>query len=370
MDPRGKDDFMHPPTHEMSALCSLLKKFLFVIGFFVWLLLFDSVIRLTSGTKPLFYNVIELTIDSDYVIEYFSNRKEAEPQPGQQQPPELELEQLPPPPPPEQIQPKNLYKRKPYTPKRDSGPYVLYMDVKHEDFQLLHPDMKYAQRAKLIAKTYLELEPEELREWEERAAADRSRHTDEMARYVPLPVYDPTGTVYVPSSGHYPTIPPKSKSHLDPKVPRRNASPYLLYHRAKDQEFRLLHPELTNGRRSKLISKTYSELGPEVKEEWQERFAADQARFMEELTWYVPSPGYDNEGNLIDPDLSPEETQEWEERVEAKVARFLDRLALTYDKTGHLVVPWTPASEEEARKPHLVETVLEHDKSDAETSIE
>lgn len=56
---------------------------------------------------------------------------------------------------------------------------------------------------------------------------------------------------------------------------------------------------MTFGQLSKYTSAMYSELRPEEKEAWVARAEADKARYLHELSTYVPPPGYDAKGDAI-----------------------------------------------------------------------
>jgi hypothetical protein len=50
----------------------------------------------------------------------------------------------------------------------------------------------------------------------------------------------------------------------------------------------------------------YKCLTPEEKELWDHRAAEDKARYNAEMEQYIPPPGHDSQGNLIE-DLRPKE---------------------------------------------------------------
>lgn len=56
---------------------------------------------------------------------------------------------------------------------------------------------------------------------------------------------------------------------------------------------------MTFGQLSKYTSAMYSELPPAEKESWVGRAEADKARYLHELSTYVPPPGYDAKGDAI-----------------------------------------------------------------------
>ncbi|KAG7366751.1 high mobility group box domain containing protein [Nitzschia inconspicua] len=92
------------------------------------------------------------------------------------------------------------------------------------------------------------------------------------------------------------------RQQRDPNAPKRNMSAYLLYQNAMRESFKALNPGMTFGQLSKYTSAMYSELPPTEKEAWVARAEADKARYLHELSTYVPPPGYDPKGDAI---LSP-----------------------------------------------------------------
>jgi Chromatin-associated proteins containing the HMG domain len=64
-------------------------------------------------------------------------------------------------------------------------------------------------------------------------------------------------------------------------------------------QFRAENPGMSFGELSKYTSHMYGQLTPEEKAAWQARADQDKQRFLAEMANYVPSPGYDNQGNPI-----------------------------------------------------------------------
>mmetsp|Transcript_6374 Transcript_6374/g.12012 ORF Transcript_6374/g.12012 Transcript_6374/m.12012 type:complete len:402 (+) Transcript_6374:533-1738(+) len=91
----------------------------------------------------------------------------------------------------------------------------------------------------------------------------------------------------------------RSKTIRDPLAPKRNLSAYLLFQNAMRDQFRAEHPGMSFGELSKYTSHMYGQLTPEDKAAWQARADADKQRFLAEMANYVPSPGYDNQGNPV-----------------------------------------------------------------------
>ena len=61
-----------------------------------------------------------------------------------------------------------------------------------------------------------------------------------------------------------------------------------------------MNPGMTFGQLAKYTSAMYAELPPSEKEAWSARAEADKARYLHELSSYVPPPGYDSKGDAIE----------------------------------------------------------------------
>ena len=55
----------------------------------------------------------------------------------------------------------------------------------------------------------------------------------------------------------------------------------------------------TFGQLAKYTSAMYAEMPLQEKEAWNQRAEADKARYLHELSQYVPPPGYDVKGDAI-----------------------------------------------------------------------
>mmetsp|Transcript_19900 Transcript_19900/g.41881 ORF Transcript_19900/g.41881 Transcript_19900/m.41881 type:complete len:368 (-) Transcript_19900:188-1291(-) len=89
------------------------------------------------------------------------------------------------------------------------------------------------------------------------------------------------------------------KAARDPNAPKRNQSAYLLYQNAMRDTFKLQNPGMTFGQLAKYTSAMYAEMPPEEKEAWAQRAEQDKARYLHELSQYVPPPGYDVKGDAV-----------------------------------------------------------------------
>jgi high mobility group protein B2 len=188
--------------------------------------------------------------------------------------------------------------RDPGAPKRNMSAYLLYQNAMREQFKALNPGMTFGQLAKYTSAMYSELPPSEKEAWVARAEADKARYLHELASYVPPPGYDPKGDAIVSpvntKGGR------KGKPEKDVNAPKRNMSAYLLYQNAMREQFKRENPGMTFGQLAKYTSHMYKNLTPEEKGTWEARAQQDKARYDAALAAYVPPPGHDARGVLIE----------------------------------------------------------------------
>jgi high mobility group protein B2 len=183
-------------------------------------------------------------------------------------------------------------------PKRNVSAYLLYQNAMREQFKAINPGMTFGQLAKYTSAMYSELSPSEKEAWAARAEADKARYLHELASYVPPPGYDPKGDAIISpvntKTGR------KGKPEKDVNAPKRNLSAYLLYQNGMREHFKRENPGMTFGQLAKYTSHMYKNLTPEEKATWEGRAAQDKARYETEIAAYVPPPGHDARGVLIE----------------------------------------------------------------------
>jgi len=188
--------------------------------------------------------------------------------------------------------------RDPDAPKRNMSAYLLYQNAMRDQFKSLNPGMTFGQLAKYTSAMYSELTPSEKEAWVARAESDKARYLHQLASYVPPPGFDPKGDAIVSpvafKGGH------KGKPEKDINAPKRNMSAYLLYQNGMRDQFKRENPGMTFGQLAKYTSHMYKNLTPEEKAAWDARAAQDKARYNAEISSYVPPPGHDARGVLIE----------------------------------------------------------------------
>jgi hypothetical protein len=158
--------------------------------------------------------------------------------------------------------------------------------------------MTFGQLAKYTSAMYSELPPQEKESWVARAEADKARYLHELASYIPPQGYDAKGDAVVApvnSKGGR-----RGKPEKDINAPKRNMSAYLLYQNAMREQFKRENPGMTFGQLAKYTSHMYKNLTPEEKATWESRAQMDKTRYDAELSAYVPPPGHDARGVLIE----------------------------------------------------------------------
>jgi len=201
---------------------------------------------------------------------------------------------------------KKKIQRDPRAPKRNMSAYLLYQNAMRNRFKALNPGMTFGQLAKYTSAMYAEMSPAEKESWVARAEADKQRYLHELSSYVPAPGYDAKGdkiVTYDPNVA-YPIIKPSGKRSRkiakDINAPKRNISAYLLYQNAMRNQFKQENPGMTFGQLAKYTSCMYKNFTPEEKSTWVQRAEADKKRYDQQIVAYVPPPGHDARGNVIE----------------------------------------------------------------------
>mmetsp|Transcript_23169 Transcript_23169/g.50171 ORF Transcript_23169/g.50171 Transcript_23169/m.50171 type:complete len:359 (+) Transcript_23169:527-1603(+) len=188
--------------------------------------------------------------------------------------------------------------RDPNAPKRNQSAYLLYQNAMRDTFKLQNPGMTFGQLAKYTSAMYAEMPPDEKEAWAQRAEADKTRYLHELSQYVPPPGYDVKGDAIAGT----PTVRSfkGGKATRDPSAPKKNMSAYLMYQNTMRESFRTENPGMTFGQLAKFTSAMYKSLTPEEKGRWEEAALQDKARYETEMSNYVPPPGFDPTGQLVD----------------------------------------------------------------------
>lgn len=201
---------------------------------------------------------------------------------------------------------KSKTQRDPAAPKRNMSAYLLYQNAMRDQFKAINPGMTFGQLAKYTSAMYAEMPPTEKEAWMARAEADKQRYLQELTSYVPPEGYDAKGDAIVAPLEYGMAKPARrsGKVEKDVNAPKRNMSAYLLYQNAMRDAFKQENPGMTFGQLAKYTSCMYKNLTQEEMATWVARAEDDKKRYDEQIAQYVPPPGHDAHGNLID-DLRP-----------------------------------------------------------------
>jgi len=180
--------------------------------------------------------------------------------------------------------------------------YLLYQNAMRDTFKAQNPGMTFGQLAKYTSAMYAEMPPQEKEAWGARAEADKARYLHQLSNYVPPPGYDVKGDAVVTHVAHAPRGRSKGRSGTkkDANAPKRNMSAYLLYQNCMREQFKSENPGMTFGQLAKYTSHMYKSLTPVEKNRWEAHAFQDKARYEAEMASYVPPPGYDTQGNLVE----------------------------------------------------------------------
>jgi len=145
--------------------------------------------------------------------------------------------------------------------------------------------------------------------WNARAEEDRQRYNYEIDHYSPSPGYDSKGNCLHDSLSETRTKSSpisssrKGLTRTDPQLPKRYLSAFLIYQKSLRQELKD-NPGITFGRISQYSSDMFKNMEEQEKTVWIQKAQEDKKRYEQEFAKYVPMPGYDRNGHLID-DNSP-----------------------------------------------------------------
>lgn len=98
------------------------------------------------------------------------------------------------------------------------------------------------------------------------------RYAEEMKHYIPADD---------PADGGK-----KKKAKKDPNMPKRNMSAYFLYSIDARPQVKASHPEASFGDIARIISSQFKSLNAKERKVWDDRAAADKARYEQAMEEY------------------------------------------------------------------------------------
>ena len=159
--------------------------------------------------------------------------------------------------------------------------------------------------------------------WNARAEDDRQRYVHDLKHYTPSPGYDSKGNRLADSLDSKGPSSPTSNSSIctstspssrkgmarkDARFPKRFLSAFLMYQKSLRQELKD-NPGITFGHISQHSSDMFKKMDEQEKSEWVRKAQQDKKRYERELADYVPSKGYDHNGNFIDENTKKKRTR-------------------------------------------------------------
>lgn len=138
-------------------------------------------------------------------------------------------------------------------PRRFKTAFIFFSSQRHkqikEELAIQGIKEKTTNIAKMVSKEWREMPEADRAEWNEKSRIDKARYDDEMQDY-----------------NHARKI---SKTNIrDPNAPRRPMSAFLAFSNKRRASLKREHPSATNADLSKMLSKSWKELSPEIKKEY------------------------------------------------------------------------------------------------------
>lgn len=176
--------------------------------------------------------------------------------------------------------PKKRKKKDPNAPKRPMTAYLLYSNALRQKVKESNPEAGFGDVAKIIAKQFKELSPEEKAKWEGKADADKLRYENEMAAYsAPEDSDDESDGKMKPSKK-------AKKNKKDPNAPKRGKSAFIFFMSEMRQKVKEESPDLSFGEIGKKLGEMYKALSEADKAKYLEMAEEDKKRYEDEIASY------------------------------------------------------------------------------------
>jgi len=156
-----------------------------------------------------------------------------------------------------------------------------------DTFKAQNPGMTFGQLSKFTSSMYSQITPQEKKEWEDRAEADKQRYIQQLSVYVPPPGFDAKGDALTVQNAPY--VPNNIADKPFYQTPKRCLPAYMLFQNAMRDQFRRENPAMTFGELSSYTSQKYKQLTPEEKASWQQLAEEDKARYEHEKNMFYPT---------------------------------------------------------------------------------
>eukprot|EP00977_Amphora_coffeiformis_P018201 scaffold6301_cov165-Amphora_coffeaeformis.AAC.4 len=162
------------------------------------------------------------------------------------------------------------YKKAPDAPKRFKSAFIIFSAEKHKEIKArLAEDgrvEKTTDIAKMVSEAWRELNPEEKEVWEKKARKDKARYEVEKAMY----------------KGPW-KVPANKRTPKDPSAPKRPMSAFLAFSNKRRAALKRQHPDATNADLSKMLSKTWKEAEPSLRQKYMDEEAELRSHYKVEM---------------------------------------------------------------------------------------
>ena len=120
--------------------------------------------------------------------------------------------------------------------------------------------------AKMVSEAWRELNPEDKEVWEKKARKDKARYEVEKAMY----------------KGPW-KVPANKRTPKDPSAPKRPMSAFLAFSNKRRAALKRQHPDATNADLSKMLSKTWKEAEPSLRQKYMDEEAELRQQYKVEM---------------------------------------------------------------------------------------
>jgi hypothetical protein len=163
----------------------------------------------------------------------------------------------------------------PNAPKRARSAYIIFSGEEGKKIRKAHPEMSAPDVMREIGRRWGTLDASDKVRYEEDAAADKERYSEEMGSYSPPPTSAGEGKI--------------KRAKKDPNAPKRSQSAYLIFSQAECKKIREANPEMSVGDVMKEAAVRWSTLDPNERKPWDAKASTDKNRYDEEMVAYKDS---------------------------------------------------------------------------------
>jgi len=169
-------------------------------------------------------------------------------------------------------------KKDPNAPKKNMSAYMFFSNVKRKELKKSRPDLKFGDIARAISVEYKKLSPDELKEFEDMAKADKRRYAKDMEGYTPPPKSEKSEKT------------PTKKAKKDPNAPKKPMTSFMYYSTENRSRVKKENPDASFGEIAKIIGLKFRELDGEELKKYTSKASADKERYRKAMEKYEGAP--------------------------------------------------------------------------------